>query len=113
MVYCARRAPPRLIPSMTTLYHPRPERWPQVSLRTLFALVFLLAIPLGWLGVQLKWIRDRHAASEWIDGGTAAMQSFAMALETMITQGPSWRPGASACLVSRARECCWSWEQTT
>jgi len=31
-------------------------------LRTLFVLVLLLAIPLGWLAVQLKWIRDRHEA---------------------------------------------------
>ena len=38
------------------------RRWFQFSLRTLFVLVLLLAIPLGWLAVQLKWIRDRHEA---------------------------------------------------
>ena len=32
------------------------------TLRTLFVVVLLLAIPLGWLAVQLKWIRDRHEA---------------------------------------------------
>jgi hypothetical protein len=31
-----------------------------------FVGVLLLAVPLTWLGVQLKWIRDRHAALEWI-----------------------------------------------
>lgn len=32
------------------------------SLRTLFVVVLLLVIPLGWVTVQLKWIRDRHEA---------------------------------------------------
>src|SRR6185295_8955432 len=35
------------------LYHPRPERWPQVSLRGFFVLVTLLGVSLGWLGVQI------------------------------------------------------------
>ena len=33
-----------------TLYHPRPERWPQVSLKGLFVLVTMLCVFLGWLG---------------------------------------------------------------
>ena len=40
------------------LYHPRPERWPQVSLKGFFVLVTLLGV-VCWLGVQFKWIRDR------------------------------------------------------
>jgi len=44
------------------LYHPRPERWPQVSLKGFFVLITLLCFFLGLLGVQLKWIRDRHEA---------------------------------------------------
>ena len=36
--------------------------WFRFSLKTLFVLVLLLAIPLGWLTSQLKWIRDRHEA---------------------------------------------------
>ncbi len=51
---------------MTALYKPRPERWPQVSLRGLFVLLTVLSVPLGWLGVQLTWIRDRHQALQWI-----------------------------------------------
>ena len=43
-----------------SLYKARPERWPQWSLRGIFLLVTLLSVSLGWLGAQLKWIRDRH-----------------------------------------------------
>jgi hypothetical protein len=45
-----------------SLYHPRPERWPQFSLRGLLIVVTLLGGALGWLGVQIKWIHDRHEA---------------------------------------------------
>ena len=38
------------------------RRWFRWSLRTLFVLVLLLAIPLGWLAAQFKWIKDRHEA---------------------------------------------------
>jgi hypothetical protein len=49
---------------MSRLYHPRPERWPKFSLRGLFVLVTVLGTILGWLGVQVKWIQDRHAILE-------------------------------------------------
>ena len=40
----------------------QPERrWFSYSLRTLLAVVTLLCV---WLAVQIKWIRDRHAALE-------------------------------------------------
>jgi hypothetical protein len=48
---------------MTFLYHPRPERWPQVSLRGFFVLVTVAGV-LCWVGVQLKWISDRN---EWLE----------------------------------------------
>ena len=47
---------------MTTLYHPRPERWPQFTLSGLFVLVTILGGGLGWLGVQMKWIRAAAAS---------------------------------------------------
>ena len=47
---------------MPAHYKARPERWPQVSLKGFFVLVTLLGVLLGWLGVQVKWIRDRHDA---------------------------------------------------
>jgi len=51
---------------MTFLYHPRPERWPQVGLKGFFVLVTLLGVALGWVVVQMKWIRARHDAIKWI-----------------------------------------------
>jgi hypothetical protein len=33
---------------------------PRFKLRTLFVLITLLSIPLGWSGYQLNWIRQRH-----------------------------------------------------
>ena len=46
---------------------PTRRRWFRFRLRTLFVLVTVLGVFLGWLGVQLKWIRDRHAAIEWVE----------------------------------------------
>ena len=40
------------------LYHRRPERWPQVSLKGSFVLVTFAGVFLGWLGVQLKCRTD-------------------------------------------------------
>jgi len=44
----------------TTETNPR-RRWFRFSLRTMLVLVTFLAIPLGWVGCQLNWIRQRHA----------------------------------------------------
>jgi hypothetical protein len=33
---------------------------PRYSLRTLFVLVALIGIPMGWVAYQLNWIRQRH-----------------------------------------------------
>jgi hypothetical protein len=52
---------------MNMLYKPRPERWPQFTLRGLFVLVTILGVFLGWLGVQVKWIKDRREAIEWVE----------------------------------------------
>jgi hypothetical protein len=47
---------------MTSHIPPR-RRWFRYSLRTLFVLVTVFGI---WLGVQVKWIRDRHEALNWL-----------------------------------------------
>jgi hypothetical protein len=39
------------------------RRW-SFTLRTLFVVVTVLAIPLSWVGYQLNWIRERHRALE-------------------------------------------------
>ena len=50
---------------MNPLYLPRPERLRvRFGLRTFFVLLTLLGV---WLGVQVKWIRDRHRAMEGAD----------------------------------------------
>ena len=46
---------------MTTPSPPR-RRWFSFSLRTAFILLTLFCV---WLGVQVKWIRDRHEALTW------------------------------------------------
>ena len=42
---------------------PSRRRWFRYSLRTFFVLVTLLGV---WLGVQVKWIRDRREALQWV-----------------------------------------------
>src|SRR6185295_13425527 len=41
------------------------RRWFRFSLRTLFLVVAILGVFHGWLGVQLKWMYDRHEALQW------------------------------------------------
>ena len=48
-----------------SIYHPRPERWPQVNLKGLFVLVAVAGVFCWWLGIQVRWIRDRNAAVNW------------------------------------------------
>jgi hypothetical protein len=50
-------APPRYTDRMV---EKPPRRWFAFRLRTMFVLVALVAL-LSWVGVQLKWIADRHA----------------------------------------------------
>jgi hypothetical protein len=33
---------------------------PRFSLRTLFVLVAIASVPMGWVAYQLNWIRQRH-----------------------------------------------------
>lgn len=46
----------------------KPRRWFRYSLRTFFVLLTVFAV---WLGVQVKWIRDRHAALAWAEAHAA------------------------------------------
>jgi hypothetical protein len=41
-----------------------PRRWLRFSLKTLLALVTVLCV--WWLGIQMKWIHDRHGAWPWV-----------------------------------------------
>ena len=50
---------------MNDLYLPRPERLRiRFGLKTFFVLLTLCGV---WLGVQVKWVRDRHRAMEGVD----------------------------------------------
>ena len=37
------------------------RRWYQFSLRTMFVLVFVVSVPLAWVGYSLNWIKERCA----------------------------------------------------
>ncbi len=37
------------------------RRWLRFSLKSLFILIAILGVVLGWVTYELKWIRDRHA----------------------------------------------------
>ena len=52
------------------------RRWFRFSLRTLFVLMTVLGAGLGWLGVQLKWIRDRHQALEKWDNDQHVVNAY-------------------------------------
>ena len=43
----------------------KPRSHFRFTLRTFFVLLTLAACALGWLGVQVQWIKDRHEAREW------------------------------------------------
>jgi len=51
------------------------RRWYQFSLRTMFVLVFLMSMPLAWVGYQLKWIRQRQGFAKRFDGFRQARHS--------------------------------------
>ena len=49
-------------------------RWFRFSLRTLFVLVAVISVPLGWFAYQLNWVRERN---EFINGLQAASREKA------------------------------------
>jgi len=63
---------------MPTLYLPRP-RSISFSLRTLFALLTLLGIGMGWLAWQVEWIRARHEFVRSHDGDQVYPNMFGQA----------------------------------
>src|SRR5689334_2470292 len=45
-----------------------PRRWFAFRLRTLLVVVAVAAIPMGWVGYSLNWIRERHEAIKALKG---------------------------------------------
>jgi hypothetical protein len=65
---------------------PIPERrWFRWSLKTLFVLILLLAIPLGWTTAQFKWIRDRRKA---LHGLEQSRRAFILDWESSFVHDP-------------------------
>jgi len=56
---------------MPRIYKPRPGPLLRLnfSLKALFVVLTIIGV---WLGVQVKWIRDRHDTLEWIRGPGSA-----------------------------------------
>ncbi len=56
---------------------PTRRRWFQFRLRGLLVAVTLLALFMGWLGWELKFVRERTTAIKWVrdNGGTCVMAS--------------------------------------
>jgi len=57
----------------TTPDKPKRRRWFRFSLRTMFVLLTILGVFLGWLTVQFKWIHDRHEAQHWLQSKLNAL----------------------------------------
>ena len=51
---------------MTDLNQAPPRRRPQFTLKGLFVLLTILGVFLAWLGIQIKWVHDRHGALQWV-----------------------------------------------
>ena len=59
---------------MQVMYEvPRNRRYFQFSLRTLFALMTILCV---WLGYQLNWIRERHKALEKLQQSRVVFDTY-------------------------------------
>ena len=53
------------------------RRWFRFSLRTLFILVTVLSVPLGWVGWELNQVRKERHAIAWVEemGGEVSLHS--------------------------------------
>jgi hypothetical protein len=51
----------------------RRRRWLQFSMRTMFVVVALLAVVLAWLAWDLRQVRARKAAADWLSEQTVIL----------------------------------------
>jgi hypothetical protein len=52
--------------------NPSRRRWFQFSMRTMFVVVTLLAIPMGWVTWEWSFVQERNAIKERLEGGRLA-----------------------------------------
>jgi hypothetical protein len=52
---------------MQSLPKPIKRRWLRFSLRTMFVLVTVASIVLGWMGWNLQIVRQRQSARKWLE----------------------------------------------
>jgi hypothetical protein len=63
------------------------RHWYQFSLRTMFVLVFVVSVPLAWVGYSLNWIRQRHAV---ISSGVVDSLGFGSDNTTAVAPAGLW-----------------------
>ena len=73
---------------MSETMKPR-RRWFRFSLRTLFVLLTLFGI---WLGIQVKWVRDRQAARLWVHEHGFIIADIAHSASLVPPNGPTVSP---------------------
>jgi hypothetical protein len=69
---------------------PSRRRWFRFSLRTMFVVVTLFAL---WLGWELNYVRERHATRKWIvdSGGVVILGTDQREIAPGIVRIPFWR----------------------
>ncbi len=70
---------------------PAPKRrWFRFSLRTMFVVVTVLAVLLGWIVYQFNWIRQRHELLAEQDAVTQQLRLVLMPHFVVKTRGMLW-----------------------
>jgi len=62
--------------------------WFQFSLRTLIVAVLLVGCGLAWLGLQLRWLRDRQQARAWL--GASKQSWYAPSMGGKLSVDAPW-----------------------
>ena len=70
----------------------RDMKLPRFSLRTLFVLVAIAAVPMGWVAYQLNWIRQRHEFIRQTDFHPSASTALGLWQSWQSEGAPSYPP---------------------
>jgi hypothetical protein len=64
------------------------RRWFSFSLRTLFVLVTIFGV---WLGLQVKWMQDRHAALDWVKAQEVVWHEIPVSQGAILGRDAPWQ----------------------